>query len=198
MISKVIRRTHMYLALFLTPWMLMYALSTMAMNHRTFFQEIHGDGPPAYQLEQETIYPGTFPENARPRMVADQILASLDLEGSFTVRGRMDGDHLTILRQNPIDLRRITYYPADGKLRVERQAFRTSTFLERMHRRRGYQHNFFLDDTWAVSVDLVIVAMIFWVASGIWMWWELQATRRWGALSALSGVALFGFFLITI
>ena len=32
--SLVLRRTHMYAALFLTPWMLIYALSTMAMNHR--------------------------------------------------------------------------------------------------------------------------------------------------------------------
>ena len=34
MFSKVIRRTHMYVALFLAPWVLMYALSTMVMNHR--------------------------------------------------------------------------------------------------------------------------------------------------------------------
>src|SRR5262245_53684615 len=31
MFSKIIRRSHMYLALFLMPWVLMYALSTMAM-----------------------------------------------------------------------------------------------------------------------------------------------------------------------
>ena len=30
--SKIIRRVHMYLALFLAPWMLMYALSTLAMR----------------------------------------------------------------------------------------------------------------------------------------------------------------------
>jgi len=32
MFAKQIRRIHMYLALFLAPWVLMYALSTMAMN----------------------------------------------------------------------------------------------------------------------------------------------------------------------
>jgi hypothetical protein len=40
MISKILRRTHMYLALFLTPWMLIYALSTMAMNHRELFKRL--------------------------------------------------------------------------------------------------------------------------------------------------------------
>jgi hypothetical protein len=44
MISKLLRRSHMYLALFLTPWMLVYALSTMGMNHRQYFTK-RGDNP---------------------------------------------------------------------------------------------------------------------------------------------------------
>ena len=44
MFSKFLRQSHMYLALFLTPWMLVYALSTMAMNHRQFFTK-RGDNP---------------------------------------------------------------------------------------------------------------------------------------------------------
>ena len=43
MISKVVRRTHMYLALFLFPWMLMYALSTLVMNHRALFVSAYGE-----------------------------------------------------------------------------------------------------------------------------------------------------------
>jgi hypothetical protein len=37
MFSKFIRQTHMYLALLLAPWILLYALSTIAMNHREAF-----------------------------------------------------------------------------------------------------------------------------------------------------------------
>jgi hypothetical protein len=32
----------MYLASFLAPWMLMYALSTLVMNHGEFFREYYG------------------------------------------------------------------------------------------------------------------------------------------------------------
>jgi hypothetical protein len=35
--SKLIRRTHMYLALFLTPWMVVYALSSFIFNHHALF-----------------------------------------------------------------------------------------------------------------------------------------------------------------
>ena len=39
--SLIIRRIHLYLALFLTPWMLMYAISTVVMNHRGFFKDYY-------------------------------------------------------------------------------------------------------------------------------------------------------------
>jgi len=47
-------------------------------------------------------------------------------------------------------------------------------------------------------VDLVIVAMVFWVFSGLWMWWELKATRTLGAVLMFAGAGLFAMFLFTI
>jgi hypothetical protein len=35
---QLVRRVHMYLGLFLAPWMFMYAVSTLVMNHREFVQ----------------------------------------------------------------------------------------------------------------------------------------------------------------
>jgi hypothetical protein len=56
MVSLLLRRAHMYLALFLFPWMLMYALSTLAMNHRRAF------APPAvFEKERELVYDGVLP-----------------------------------------------------------------------------------------------------------------------------------------
>ena len=188
----------MYLALFVMPWMLMYALSTMAMNHRQFFKELYGGGPPSYVMEKEEIYNGTFPAGATPRMMAEQITMHLAMNGIYNVNQSQDGARITILRHDPVSPRRITYTAAGKRLTVEKQVFRTSAFLERMHRRRGYQHAFPLEDAWASSVDLVIVAMVFWVASGLWMWWEMRVTRRWGALFAAAGLGIFGFFLFTI
>src|SRR5437667_1117413 len=198
MLSRIIRRIHMYFALFLTPWVLMYALSTMAMNHRGFFKKLYGASSATYEVEREQTSPRKFSSDATPVSIAEQILKDLGLEGTFTVRGSPAGERLTILRQDPISPRRITYVSADGRLLVEREVFRTPAFLERMHRRRGYQHRYLIEDAWAFSVDVFIVAMIFWAASGLWMWWELGETRRWGAISAAFGVALFAFFLLKL
>ena len=87
--------------------------------------------------------------------------------------------------------RRITWDSIGGKLVIERQEFRGPVLLERMHRRRGYQQPYAVEDTWAFSVDVAVVAMVFWSLSGLWLWWEIRPARRWGALSASVGVLLF-------
>lgn len=188
----------MYLALFLTPWVLIYAVSTMAMNHRELFKKLYGGNPPQFVKENEQIYPGSFSADATPKQAAAQILRTLNREGTFSVQGRLDGERLTIVRQDPITPRRIIYTPKDSKLVIEKQVFRTPAFLERMHRRSGFRHDYVVDDLWAWSVDLVIVAMLFWGLSGLWLWWELRATRGWGVICLITGFGLFATFLMTI
>jgi hypothetical protein len=67
-----------------------------------------------------------------------------------------------------------------------------------MHRRRGYDHPYLLEDMWGFTVDVAVVAMAFWSLSGVWLWWELKATRFWGALSFFGGLGLFGIFSVLI
>ena len=198
MLSKIVRRTHMYLALFLTPWMLMYALSTLVMNHRNFFREQNEEDAVRYEKESEQTYGGTFAPDAGLSMKALQILKSLNMEGSHDARESPDRKTLRINRHDPLSPRRISFSADDGKLVVERQVFRTPAFLERMHRRSGYDSGYAVDRTWAFSVDLVVITMIFWGLSGLWLWWELRVTRWLGLLCAGLGIGLFGFFLATI
>jgi uncharacterized iron-regulated membrane protein len=49
-----------------------------------------------------------------------------------------------------------------------------------------------------VVVDLVCLAFLIWIASGIYMWWQLRCTRFWGALALGSGVALFLVFVLAL
>ncbi|HXW05732.1 MAG TPA: PepSY-associated TM helix domain-containing protein [Vicinamibacterales bacterium] len=197
MLSRLVRRTHMYLALSLFPWMLMYALSTLVMNHRAMFTARFGEGPPPFDREREVPYRGSFADPGNPRAVAREILASLRLEGAYTVAKGRDGA-LVINRNDLIAPRRLTYSPAAQTVTVERMRYRANAFLERFHRRRGYATGYALDTAWAVTVDLVIVAMLVWVLSGLWMWWEMKVTRRLGALALVGGTGLFLMYLATI
>lgn len=185
----------MYMALFLTPWVLMYTVSTFVMNHRDWFRG-RPPAPPKWERVSERTYDGQFPEGATPAIQARQILMSLELDGAH--QAAMREGKLVIQRNAAMQPMRLTFAPDTMQLLVERQAPDSSAFLERMHRRRGFQTPYVLDDTWAFSVDFFIAAMIFWVLSGLWMWWELKVTRRWGALALAGGLGLFAFFLAVL
>jgi hypothetical protein len=197
MFSKLLRRTHMYLALFLFPWIAMYALSTLAMNHRALFVEHYGSGPVPFVKERTVTVAATFSDDADPKAIAAQILAAVDLDGAHNATRRKDGT-IVINRNDLLTPRRLTYTPGDRTVLIERQERRTNALLERFHRRRGYATGYGIDTIWAVSVDAAIVGMIFWVLSGLWMWWEMKATRGYGALAVLAGAGLFAFYLMTL
>ena len=181
----------MYLALFLAPWMIGYALSTIVMSHGW-------TAPAAFQLERQQTYEASFPPGTPPREIAEHILRDLDLDGSFSVQGPARDGTLTINRQDLVTPRRIRYNPADAQLTVERAEFHASTFLNRFHHRRGYQPPYVADKLFAVSVDAVIVAMVFWALSGLWMWWEMRATRGWGLACGLAGLGVCACLLWTL
>lgn len=185
----------MYLALFLTPWVLMYTLSTIAMNHRDFLLEQAGGAPPTFIAEREVPYQLSETD---PKAAAERILADLGMQGAYNASKLRPDGSFVIQRLDPIVPRRITWQPAAGTVKVERLEYRTPAFLERMHRRRGYQYNVALEDGWAFSVDLFIAAMILWGASGLWMWWEMRVTRATGTVVALSGLGLFLLFLFVM
>ncbi len=197
MISKLIRRTHMYSALFLVPWIVMYALSTMAMNHRQDLAEWFNEDPVRYEEEREVDYIAVFDEGVPTDAVAREVLSYLDMEGRFSARGNIE-NRITINRHDLLYPKQITYIPDERVVRIEKKIRTVPNWLEEMHRRRGFGSGYLKEDIWAFIVDVVIVAIIGWVLSGLWMWWELKVTRKWGAVFLIFGIVLFSAFLILI
>jgi hypothetical protein len=196
--SRLIRRVHMFTALFLAPWMLMYALSTLVMTHHEYLNSLYGSKSPALVTERELDYSRSFPTNVSREQIAQQILQDIGLEGAHSVSGGRNGRPLVIQRQHALPQRRLTFDAAKGKVAIEREEFRSSTFLERMHRRRGYNQPYGLEDTWGFTVDVAVVTMAFWCLSGLWLAWELKTTRLWGAVSFVTGLCLFVLFAALI
>jgi hypothetical protein len=65
----------------------------------------------------------------------------------------------------------------------------TRRFLLRLHTAHGYPGDTNARWFWAVVVDAMAGVMVFWGASGFFMWWQIKATRKAGAVVlVLSGV----------
>lgn len=198
LLTRLLRGFHRYLALFLVPWMLTYAISAITLNHREFFNERFEVGPPVFVKESERVYTGIFAEGAGPRVMAEQILSDLGLDGTYNVQENRKAGFLSIMRADPLTPRRITYTFADKKIVIDREEVRTINLLRRMHQRRGYQHNFLMEDVWSLTIDLSIFAIIFWGLSGVWMWWRQRVNRLWGSICLGAGFALFLAFFLTV
>lgn len=59
--DQINRRTHLYLGLFLVPWLLMYGVSSFLIGHHSWFRS---DQPPSWQLLFDREY---------QRPISDQI-----------------------------------------------------------------------------------------------------------------------------
>jgi hypothetical protein len=92
----------------------------------------------------------------------------------------------------------LKYFIDQKKLTVEDRRFRWDQFLTGMHGRGGFEQESLVDRSWSVVVDIVTLSMILWIASGLYMWWELPGHRRWGCLAILAGTVSFVIFIFKL
>jgi hypothetical protein len=181
------RRTHLYLGMFVMPWLVMYGLSSFMLNHQAWFQS---NPTPQWQLLFEREYHHSVPEQGELRGTAYEILKDTNLEGAFWVQ-RTKPDVLEINRFRFRDEIRLTYSMKDQRLRAERQQFEAGQVVHRLHFRGGFEQPTFFNNVWAVLVDVACVAILLWIASGLIMWWRLTRLRFWGAVALGGGLVSF-------
>ena len=189
--DKINRRTHLYLGLFLMPWLMMYGVSSFIVIHNSWFRQD--------PLPKETLFekPYSRPvtsqgKNNDPEMraAAEEILKDSNLEGAFWV-DKPNADTLHINRFTFRDSISLTYSLKDQKLKAVRQPMRSLQLPVRMHFRGGYTQPTFGDKLWGLLVDIACVGILIWVASGLIMWWRLPRVRSWGSIAVGAGILSF-------
>lgn len=188
----------MYLALFLTPWVIIYALSGLVLNHHGAVREFYGGNYNRFEQVEEREYATEYSGDTDPNRVGREILDELGLTGGFWVRGTPAEEKMVVHRDGGLLEHRISFFPKERRLTIEKQEVTAPTFLNRAHFRHGYEQPFLAADAWAFVVDLVIVSMLLWIATGIWMWWEIKPARQWGAAFGALGLGVFLLLLFTI
>ena len=51
-----------------------------------------------------------------------------------------------------------------------------------MHTRAGFYLGSFGNIVWEAMVDVLSVSLLIWIATGVYMWWQISASRWWGWL----------------
>ena len=185
------RRTHLYLGLFIMPWLMMYGVSSFMLCHPAWFRsEESAQWQPVFERE----YQRDVPKDANLREVGNAILSDCNLQGAFWAN-RPKPDEIQVTRFRFRDATRLSYSIKEHRLRAERQEFKLGQLPVRLHFRGGFQQPTFWDTLWAVLVDVACLGILIWVGSGVLMWWRLRALRLWGTISLAGGLLSFALLI---
>lgn len=190
----LVRRTHLYLGLCLLPWVLLFAVSSIPLNHT------YQSPPPNWTPLTDVPFTAEPPaEGEDIRAFGRMMMDAAGVSGGFYVN-RVNPTQIFVHHPNVLHPVRIMYYSDRKRLVAERREFDFTQSLIDMHTRGGYSLDGFGDTVWAVFVDIVSVALIVWILSGLVMWWKLPGTglRRWGWLALAGGALSFGVIMATL
>ena len=194
------RRLHLYLGLTLLPWFFMYGVSSIPFAHNTFFQQLDASkGVPLWTVRAE----GTF-----DAPVPDEPEALRALGGTLLEAAGIRDMSYGVYQPNPTQVNvfaftfwthtQVIYVPAEQRYTVQDRRFRWDQFLTGLHARGGFDQESVLARSWSVIVDLVQVAILLWIATGLVMWWPLRGHRLWGLLAIAAGVVTFAVFTLAL
>jgi hypothetical protein len=198
--SHLNRRLHLYLGMALLPWFFMYGISSVPFAHNQFFEQRDAaKGLPLWTLRDERALDMPVPEDtAGLRAFGATLLKDAGVEATSYGAYRQSPTQVNVYAYSFWQSTQLKYFIDQKKLIVEDRRFRWDHFLTGMHARGGFEQEGFLQLSWSVVVDIVCVSMIVWIASGLFMWWELPGQRRWGWVAILGGTASFLFFTLRL
>jgi hypothetical protein len=198
--AHVNRRAHLYLGLALLPWFLMYGISSIPFAHAPFFERRDAaKGLPTWTLRATHTVDLPVPEGLQElRALGAALLRQADVSaGSFGVY-RQSPTQLNVYAYSFRRSTQLKYFLDEKRMTVEDRRFRWDHFLTGMHARGGFEQEGLLDRSWSLIVDLVCVAILLWIATGLYMWWGLPASRRWGWVTIAAGTVTFVVFTMRL
>ena len=188
------RRTHLYLALFLLPWFLMYGVSSIPFSHNQYLEERDkAKGLPLWTKRFERSYDVAVPDGPELKALGDRIMKDTGLTGNYGTY-RQSANQVNVYVYTFWHSTQIKYFIGEKKLVGEDRRFRWDHFLTGMHAKGGFEQGGW-NDLWGIVVDLVCLGMTMWVVTGLVMWWSIPVTRRWGWVALGAGAGCFALFL---
>ena len=195
-LSQLNRRVHLYLGLALLPWFFMYGISSVPFAHNAFFERLDAAKTlPLWTLRLERAMDVPVPEDPDGlRQLGKTLLDAAGVHGMSYGVYRQSPTQINVYAYSFRQSTQLKYFTDRKVLTAEDRRFRFDQFLTGMHARGGFEQEGLLPTSWSILVDVVQVAILVWIASGVWMWWDLRGHRRWGVAAIVSGTLSFVWF----
>ncbi len=192
MISHFLRRARLFTGLFLTPWILLCAISSIPFSHGRYFEELDkAKGLPPWSDRAAIPYDVPVPEGNELCPLGARILADTGLQGAFGVY-RLGPRQINVYVYTVWHSTQVQYLLDEKKLVIRDTRFRWDHMLTGLHAKGGFEQESLVDRSWSVAIDITCLGLLLWIASGFYLWWKLRALRGWGWLAVLGGLTSFG------
>lgn len=183
------RDLHLYVGLFLSPFLLLFAISTLALNHRTDPRPVLSEMPVG---EQAVTLDPAMGINSLEQ--AKSLLRQVNVSGEIDViRHNAKAGRLTIPVAKPGEFTTIDVDLQTKRATVTRRVEGMLAGLVYLHMRPG-QHlamlrgNWPFMAAWSHLADAAVYGTIFLTASGLYLWWFFKAERRIGWVLLVAGI----------
>ena len=97
-VDRWMRWLHLYPGLFLMPWLLVYGISALCLNHHQWFRETLGVTPAKWEEVEARPFVARDDFPTQPGQQAQVILDYMNLDGPHRVQGQPNPQQLTVMR----------------------------------------------------------------------------------------------------
>ncbi len=191
-----IRKLHLYLGLFISPYVLLFAVSTMVLNHNWRLGE-EADGKDNTRRFVRQIKP---PAGAGSLEQAKDILRQLGIAGEIGYINRLVREgKLVFPVMKPGLETQVVFDLRTNTTTVEQRGTNFWKKLIYLHKSTGPHNanirgNWIYTRLWRILADSVVYVLLFLTTGGIYLWAMMKAERKPGLICL--GLGMVCFFLI--
>lgn len=187
---SLVRALHLYTGLFISPLVVIFAVSVLVFNHPWIFLKNRADTSEKHTLKLDSI-----PVRSTDILTAKAILSEIKISGEVDYINKTDSGI-----SFPVNTSRKTYRinvnKSTGEVNVNtssKNIFQATTWLHSMPgpHNAGIRGNSGFIKLWRYLIDVIVYSVLFLTASGIFMWCFYRSERRWGITAAVSGIVIF-------
>lgn len=193
-----LRAIHLYIGLFISPFVLIFAISVLVFDHPQFINKI----APATDLPAVNVKLDSIPKRSTDMLTARAIMKKLAIQGEADYISKNDSI-MSFPVRTPGILTRIRVNTRTGMASIIRTDVGVLRGTSYMHSMPG-PHNVAIRGNsgfikvWRYLVDITVYSLLFLTISGVFLWYFLQPERKLGVFAAGIGiVVLIGLLLLT-
>ena len=188
---KPVRKLHLYFGLFISPFILIFGLSVLFLNHPWIADKL----TPVENIPEERSKLNQFPRDTSDLATARNVMSLLNISGEVSWVSERD-ERMFIDVNKPglkttikVDLKTDSVYINKTK----EGSFRAMNYLHMMpgqHNAHLRGNSFFMK-VWRVLSDAVVYLILFLTSSGIFLWVFHKKERKNGLIALVGGALLF-------